>query len=404
MTAYKTHIRQNSHYFCPDPSYKQSGRMEDIDTFRAALMLLAVVLHVSTVYATNRGHITANQDRLDVFSWLVNGLHLFITPSFFVISGFVTARMIAHRPLADVAKERFKRLLLPMVSTALTFNVAELFLRYRDLGGNLRFFDYLGSPAFTSVWKNDRWSLHLWFLVSLVVFVTVTILFAALLPKRNWLFDICRSTADRAGTIGEKWWGLVALILVMAVINLALTGIIAKMPGGYDPLLPGLQSPYKLAQSLPYFVFGLMFQSSQRLQNAVSRFRWWMMCAVVTGFAVQPYPETEGIFWLETAILYAQNIVCWISVFAGLQFFHRYFNQPNSARAKWVARSQSMFLFHHGLVYLGGTLLVFVNLPPLVEFFILLASVIMVVSLLHDFCVERLSLAGLLFNGRAKLR
>jgi glucans biosynthesis protein C len=404
VTAQKPHPNLDNGDFYPGPTYRPSSRLEDIDAFRASLMLLAVILHVSTVYATNRVHITANQDRLDIFSWLVNGLHLFVTPSFFVISGFVTARMIAQRPLAYVARERIKRLVLPMVAVALTFNVAELFLRYRDLGGNLPFLDYLESPAFASVWQTDRWSLHLWFLVSLVVFVSATILFAALLPKRNWLFNICTSLANRAGVVVEKWWGLTALIIVLALINLTLTGVAAKSPGGYDPLIPGLQSPYKLAQSLPYFAFGLLLQTSQMLQHAVFKFRWWMMIAVFGGFAVQPYPETDGVFWQETAMLYAQNIVCWVSVFAGLQFFHRYFNQPSIWRAKWVARSQTMFLFHHGLVYLGGTLLILVNLPPLVEFFILLAGVILVVVVLHDFCVERFNFIGLLFNGRGSVR
>jgi glucans biosynthesis protein C len=377
-----------------------SARYYDIDAFRAALMLLAVLLHVSTVYASNRTHITGNIDRLDFFSWFMNGLHLFVTPSFFVISGLVTAKMITTQPLLRVAKERAKRLLLPMLSVALTFNVAELFLRYRDAGGGLGFFRYLGSADFAAVWQDDKWSLHLWFLVSLAIFVAFTMAIAAVLPRQNRFYDFSASFADKTAVLVEKWWGLPALILLLGLLNLGLTGVSAKMPGGYDPILPGLQSPYKLAQSLPYFAFGLALQSSHVLQRAILKFRWWMMIAVVGGFFAQPYPTSGGIFWQETSMLYAQNIVCWISVFAGLQFFHRFFNQPSAWRARWVDRAQSMFLFHHGLVYVGGTLLVAVSLPPAVEFFVLLFGVVAVVVILHDFLVQRIGLIGLLFNGR----
>jgi glucans biosynthesis protein C len=383
---------------------RTSARFEDVDALRGTLMMMAVLLHVCTVYATSRATVTANTDRLDFFSWMVGGLHLFVTPSFFVISGFVTARMMAEQPLVRVARERAKRLLIPMVSVALTFNVVELFLRYRDSGGPLGFPAYLSSPAFADLWQTDKWALHLWFLLSLSVFVTTAISIAAIMSPRNPVFAALRRLADKLGSEIESTAGFIALILGLAAANLLISGIAAKIPGGYEPLLPGLQSPYKLAQSLPYFAFGLWLSGSGLLQHAVLRFRLWMMGAAVIAFVVQPYLKAGSDFWRAAAILYGQDIVCWISVFAGLQGFHRYFNQPSAWRRKWVDRAQSMFLFHHGLVYIFGTLLVLVHLPVVVEFFLLMLAVVGAVVILHDFVVMRIPLVCLLFNGRGSLR
>jgi hypothetical protein len=65
-----------------------------------------------------------------------------------------------------------------------------------------------------------------------------------------------------------------------------------------------------------------------------------------------------------------------------------------------VARSQSIFLFHHLLVYLGGMLLVQVNLPKVVEFPLLIAGVLAGVVFIHALLM-RVPLLRILFAGRA---
>jgi glucans biosynthesis protein C len=390
--------------FSPPTGDKISNRFQDIDAFRAALMLIAVLLHVGTVYATNREHITGNTDRLYFFSWMVNGLHLIVTPAFFVISGFVMARMLKSRGAGAVASERAQRLIMPMASVALTFNIVEHYLRYKDAGGSLSMSAYLSSSAFARLWQDDRWSLHLWFLLILAVFVAGTLAFAAIASRDSRFYIACRRFADQTSILIQNWFGLLVLILALAAINMLFYGIAAKAPGGYNPILPGLPSLYKLAQSLPFFLFGLWLSASPKLQESIFNFRPWMMLALVLAFVAQPYPGTTGPYWYDTAMLFAQNIVCWISVIGGLQFFRRFFNKSNPLRTRWVDRAQSMFLFHHGLVYIGGTLLVLVTLPPALEFIILLVGVVATVALIHDHIIMRFSILGFLFNGRGKLR
>ncbi len=399
----------------PSKNVAQANRFEDIDAFRAVLMMLSLVLHAATVYATSRPHITGNSDRSGFFTWLINGLHLTITPPFFVISAFFVALMLSRTSWHIVLAERTRRLLLPTLSIALTFNIGELYLRYRDLGGTLSFAPFLQSDNFQSLWLSGRWQLHLWFLVDLMSFVLMTLLVVALLPKvASWLAQQSRTGGAALARLASHDAGLLLLLAGFAAISVTLCGLMAQLPFAYDLILPGFTSLYGLATYLPYFIFGLLLYASAELRNALLRFRLWMPMLMALGFILQPFPTADINFWfqgplshdrqLQTLMLLAQYFVCWSIIIGGLQLFHRFCNVGTACRRTWVSRAQSMYLFHHGLVYAGGVLLVQVHMPPLLEFALLVSTVTLLVVLIHDKLVARFALLGLLFNGRGRVR
>src|SRR5687767_14548865 len=101
----------------------------DIDSARSVLMFVSVALHAATVYAVTRPNITANTDRLPFFDWMMNAFHLFITPVFFFVGGFFTVMMLKRKTIGGFVRERLVRTGIPLVTTALTLNVIENYLR-----------------------------------------------------------------------------------------------------------------------------------------------------------------------------------------------------------------------------------------------------------------------------------
>jgi len=83
---------------------RQGKHYHDIDGARSVLMFLSVALHAGTVYAPERPWITANLDRHEFFDWLIFGLHLFITPTFFFVGGFFTVLLLKRRSTSDFAR------------------------------------------------------------------------------------------------------------------------------------------------------------------------------------------------------------------------------------------------------------------------------------------------------------
>jgi glucans biosynthesis protein C len=401
-------IVQQSHV---QTSNMNSLRFYDIDAMRSVLMMLSLMLHAAAIYATNRPNITSNLDRNDGFAWLINGLHLGITPSFFVVSAFFFAMMLSKYSWQTVALERIRRLLLPTLCIALTFNIAELYWRYKDSGGNLNFLPFLQSAAFQDRLRSGAWQLHLWFMADLLAFVFIILAIAALLPRA------ATKTTGLAKTLGQqlarpiaKPAGLLMLLMMLASISTLACGIAARLPFGYTLILPGFVSLYGLAQYMPYFMFGLLLQASEPLRCALLKFRPWMPILMILGFIIQPYPDPATNFWFQAPLIdhvdrqgvmmLAQYMISWIMIIGGLQLFHRFFNVDRPWQRRWAGRAQSVYLFHHALVYAGGMMLVQVQLPPLAEWSLLAVVVVFTVKLMHDQLVVRSALIALLFNGR----
>ena len=65
--------------------------------------------------------------------------------------------------------------------------------------------------------------------------------------------------------------------------------------------------------------------------------------------------------------------------------------------------SFTIYLFHHPLIYVLGTLFILISLPPLVEFTIIVAATTITAYSLHQ-AIRRSPLALFLFNGIRKPR
>ena len=374
----------------------------DIDGARSVLMFLSVALHAGTVYAPARPWITANTDRHEFFDWLIFGLHLFITPTFFFVGGFFTVLLLSRRGLGDFFWNRFLRTAVPLITIALSFNMIELYLRYIDEGARVSFLGWLATDNFTQVWASGLWQLHLWFLVSLIPMFILSGLINSALPKDAALRGWARAVSERIGgwVDSEKSGRFALFLLILAAINFANFSAASQVPGAYDLLAPGFQSWYKLVSEFPFFVVGVMAALSPKLLAGLTKWRSWMPWAAIAAFAIQPYGYPHHGFVEGAARLFANQLVMWVLVLFILQFFHRYANFRNR-RTAWLADcALSMYLFHHCLVYIVGRWLVPVDWPIGLEFLIVTVASAGAVMLVHEYGVRRSPLLRLLFNGK----
>lgn len=372
----------------------------DIDGARSVLMFLSVALHAGTVYAPARPYITNNLDRAPFFDWLIFGLHLFITPTFFFVGGFFAVLLLKRQTPASFLWNRFLRTVIPLVAIALSFNMVEHYLRYLDAGGAASPLGWLGTPEFAQVWTSGKWQLHLWFLVSLIPMFGLAAATQFALPRSSRLRQLAVTVSDRFGGLigGSASFGLGLVIL--ACVDTVNYASFSKMPGAYDLIAPGFQSWHKLTAEFPFFAVGVMAALSPRLLEALTRWRWWMPYAAAAAFVFQPYPNAQQGFASGLVMIFLNEITIWTLILFILQFFNRYFSK-GGPRTTWLADcALSMYLFHHCLVYAYGRLLVRVEWPIWAEFAILTVTVAATVIGLHELVVRRVPLIRLLANGK----
>ncbi len=372
----------------------------DIDGARSILMFLSVALHAGTVYAPARPWITGNTERADFFDWLIFGFHLFVTPTFFFVGGFFAVLLLTRRTAGDFIWNRFLRTAVPLIAIALTFNMIEHYLRWRDAGGDGAIRDWVGSAAFIQIWADGTWQLHLWFLVSLLPMFLLAVLVHSLLPKdaaiRQWAITL----SDKLGKWISGSLAFAFALIIFALANTANYSAAALVPGGYELIFPGFQSWYKLISEFPFFVIGVMAALSPRLLSALFEWRWWMPYAAGAALLFQPYPSTEQSFALSLVMLFLNQLAIWTIVLFILQFFHRFFSD-DSPRTRWLADcALSMYLFHHCFVYIYGQMFVSVDWPIWIEFSLLTVLAAGTVIAIHEGLVRRYAIVRLLFNGK----
>ena len=372
----------------------------DIDGARSVLMFLSVALHAGTVYAPARPWITGNVARHEFFDWLIFGLHLFITPTFFFVGGFFAVLLLQRRNFTDFLRNRLLRTAVPLITIALTLNMVENYLRYVDAGGAASFLGWFATPEFAAVMASGKWQLHLWFLVSLIPMFFASALIHTALPAdarvRRWAV----AASDKLGLLIAGSGAFAVFLVVLAAVNFANFAVAGAVPGSYQLLFPGFQSWYKLVSEFPFYVLGVMAALSPVLLTNICKWRSWMPYAAVAGFAIQPYAFPEHSFWEANIRLFGQQLAMWAIVLFILQFFHRYFAK-GGAWTTWLADcALSMYLFHHCLIYIYGRWFTGVEIPIALEFTLLTLAAAGTVMVLHEGVVRKVPLVRLLFNGK----
>ncbi|GAB4545583.1 MAG: acyltransferase family protein [Phycisphaerales bacterium] len=89
-------------------------RLHDLDALRAFAMLLGIVLHALLSF-TGQWWIVRDTSSSPLFQWIVEAIHGFRMPLFFLLSGFFTAMLWNRRGPADLLRQRTLRIVLPLM-------------------------------------------------------------------------------------------------------------------------------------------------------------------------------------------------------------------------------------------------------------------------------------------------
>ena len=158
-------------------SQSRLPRYHSLDSLRAIMMLLGLVLHASINYLPFI-HADANWAYQDAqthsfFSWLLVFIHIFRMPTFFFIAGFFAAFLLATRGTRGFLRHRMNRIGIPLVCAWLVIYpltvVCMRYARARSAASPLPELDF--SPSL----------LHFWFLYHLLIFCVVAVLAVHLL-------------------------------------------------------------------------------------------------------------------------------------------------------------------------------------------------------------------------------
>jgi hypothetical protein len=287
-------------------------RLYFIDAIRVAAVLILLVYHSGLVFS-GKSHFHIKNDNLSMgLEYVLFFFHEWRLGLLFFVSGVGTCLALKKRRLPDYAKERFKRLFVPLIFGVLVIVPPQIYVERLfngfDYGGYWAFY----AESFTTGFYpsgNISWH-HLWFVAYLLIYALASLPFfnywakhsAVLLPK-------IRRFTEGAGL----WLAAMPLMLVMIFLKKHFIGVQNIVHDGAFFLFYGI-----------LFLFGFIAASAD-LWYIFERQRWafltatiWSTTLVYTVLGIMGTVNREDTGLYEAfSGLRAFNAWSWIVVICG---------------------------------------------------------------------------------------
>ena len=124
-------------------------RRHDLDALRAGAMLLGVCLHAMMAYSGIAWIVMDNRQN-HIFQLVIELIHGFRMPLFFLISGFFTAMLACRQGSGGMLKNRAARILIPFVISVVTIIPLEKVVGIFALTANA------SHPLLRGAWRRSR--------------------------------------------------------------------------------------------------------------------------------------------------------------------------------------------------------------------------------------------------------
>ena len=209
-----------------------------MDSMRGILMMLGVLLHSAQVYSPKNVWLIHHQSSAVSAQYLVDFIHAFRMPAFFIVAGFFTFLTIEKYGIDKFLKIRGERIFIPLVTTALTLNSFQTFLLHANGWQQFDLPNYL---------HNGKWISHLWFLNFLLFFT-----FAVYIWGKTAKFISFR-VENYADYLIDRM-PMATVYLALPVWHILLQAFGKVMPDIYHSV-GGIFSFYELGFYLQFFLF-----------------------------------------------------------------------------------------------------------------------------------------------------
>jgi surface polysaccharide O-acyltransferase-like enzyme len=372
-------------------------RYHSLDALRAAMMLLGLVLHSAASYTLGPlGRAWPYQDaRTSVaFDLLLFFIHLFRMPVFFLVSGFFAALLYRRDGPGGFARNRGRRVLLPLV----------LFWPFVVPTAGLGFVFALERIGAAAPWRELTGGEplahkpllgHLWFLYDLLwlyAAALVVVPFAVATPVR------VRDGANAlVRSIVTSRWGVfvLAAATVVTLLPMPVAGIETSAA-----IVPPLRV---LAAYGVFFAFGWMLYGNRDVIASLGG-RWKTSLATGLSSSVvylivlagRPIDNPVGAHAAGVALA---SLSIWLLIFGILGCFVRRLDAPRPLVRYFSDASYWMYLAHLPVVIWLAGVLAHLTAPAWVKFGIVLAGTTLVTTITYHYLVRSTAI-GALLSGR----
>ena len=377
----------------------QIPRYHSLDRLRASMMFLGLVFHASITYLSDLPEDVPwpyqDERTSPFFDWLIDFIHVFRMPVFFLVAGFFAVYLIRTRGTKEFLRHRWSRIGIPLIIGWLV--IAPLMAGAVLYAG--QFSDTRPAGLQTDGVPEDI-LIHLWFLYHLLIFCAAAALLTPLLRR---IPEAVRDRFLAAFANSLHGLGLAALILASGAVLYQMRSWAIDYSGD---LLP----PFRvLAIYGLFFLFGALLFECRHAIGTFKRPAWWYFIAGIACFFAHRYFVDAGCGGERFcdmaatgmhigATVFLAPTVCFLT-FGLVGLFLRYQDMPNNYWRYLSDASYWMYIVHPPLVMTLPTLFADWPVPAAVKFTLVLGATVAITLVTYHYLV-RSTFVGKQLNGR----
>ncbi len=330
-----------------------SERRYDLDWLRVLGVLLLIPFHVALIFVLQPYTIMYIRDVINspTLSIATGFIHMWHMPMLFMISGAATYIALGIRSAGQYIRERFLRLLVPLIFGILTFVPFTIYIQHSNIlslqEGYIRFFyidlNHLDgmNGAFTPA--------HLWFILYLFVYSLVGLpLFLAFRSEKG------KERIKALAAAIQSPFGL--LLLGIPLTLAAATGILGAMNPLYYFLI---------------FFYGFVLASDIRFQGVIDKLTWLVLAYGIFASVVNVMMPIESYEqwtwqWMVLGLMYQMGR--WALTLAVLGLGHRFLNYTNNVLRYASEAAMPFYLLHMTFSVVTGYFVIQPNIPVIVKY------------------------------------
>jgi glucan biosynthesis protein C len=358
-------------------------RRWDIDWLRVLAVLLLFYYHPARIFYSWGGWYIENAQKSKGLSYIALFIEQWHMPLFFLLAGVSTWFALRFRSSGQYVKERFKRLLVPLIFGLLVIVPPQIYfelLHYHRI--SIRTVPYLEFyPHFFDGHYTGEFDMgHLWFIAYLFLFSLVA------LP----LFLFLKRDA------GQRLIGWLAGFL-------SLPGMIFLLA------VPAMVTNYLLLDFYPnpvyfltFFILGYVLVADARFDEAIARHKAIALVLGLALYIVWIRLVTRGVIssnWLQPI---PRDLICWFCLIALLGYGKKFLNFTNGFLRYAGEASYPVYILHQTVIVIIAYYVVQWDASVLAKFVTIVVTSFVTTVVLYDVLIKRTNVTRFLFGMRPK--
>ncbi len=372
----------------------KTERIHSLDSLRAIMMLLGVVLHASINYGTLQYGIWPMKSPTEtslVNDYIVSFIHSFRMPIFFLVAGFFGAMLYYKKGPIGMMGNRISRILFPFVVSLFILMPIILYVMkgsplYRsDIGTYDNLFSRFRDFSFFA--PSRIITFHLWFLYYLIMVSAVAVVIMKVFEKFPFFYRRIDSVF---------YW-----VIGRPVIRVILFAFITFFP------YPYAHATFSLLPDLPCFLFQFHFYMIgwffYRSKYSIAALKKYDLMTTLIAVLIFTFTFFFGAWPNRLVGIFVDSLTVWLFIFGITGLFVRFTNKFSPGMRYVSDSSYWVYLVHYPITMFIPGIMVDWTLHPIIKFLIVSLVTLIICFVSYHFLV-RSTLIGKFLNGRKYTR